>query len=189
MGTEAKGFPNETFVRGVLISLAFIFMFVSCASSPKQFDPNVTGPQIVVDPSAIRLGIAKLKDTEIVFRGKGFQPEDSVFIKLLDVKKGDKVVDIPVADGNVNKEGYFTAKVGILPKINELLNAQIGSNEEMETIIIVTQPPIATGVYTARAVSMESELTAECQLEVKDPSLLDKLKDWIGGLLGKIVKK
>ena len=59
----------------------------------------------------------------------------------------------------------------------------------METIIIVTQPPIATGVYTARAISMESELTAECQLEVKDPTLLDKLKDWIGGLLGKIVKK
>jgi hypothetical protein len=189
MDTIAKWFSNEACVKGWLISLVVIFMFIGCASSPKQFDPKITGPQMIVEPGTIRLGIAKLKDTEIVFRGKGFQPEDSVFIKLLDVKKGDKVVDIPVADGNVNSDGSFTAKVGILPKINELLNAQIGSDEEMETIIIVTQPPIASGVYTARAVSMESDLTAECQLVVKDPSLLDRLKDWIGGLLGKIVKK
>ena len=79
--------------------------------------------------------------------------------------------------------------MSILVKVSELLRAKIGSNEKMETIIIVTQPPMPEGVYTAKATSMESDLTAECQLVVKGPSLMDRFKDWIGGLLGKIVKK
>jgi hypothetical protein len=45
------------------------------------------------------------------------------------------------------------------------------------------------GAYTARAVSMLSDKKAECTLNVKGPSTIDKLKDWIGKLLGKIVKK
>jgi hypothetical protein len=36
---------------------------------------------------------------------------------------------------------------------------------------------------------MLSDKKAEYILEVKGPSLIDRLKDWIGTLLGKIVKK
>ncbi len=189
MSTTRKWFSNEAFVKAGRISFVVIFMFLGSASSPKEFDPKITGAQMIVEPDTIRLGVAKLKDTKILFRGKGFQPEDSVFVKLLDVEKNGKKMDVPVAEGNVDKNGDFAAEVGLLVKVSELLRAQLGSNEEMETIVIITQPPIPEGTYTAKAVSMESDIEAECKLVVKGPSLLDRLKDWIGGLLGKIVKK
>ncbi|MGD8984980.1 MAG: hypothetical protein PVI53_13205 [Desulfobacteraceae bacterium] len=187
-GTK-KWFSRDLLVKAGLISSVFFFMFIGCASSPKEFDPNITGPQMIVEPDTIRLGVARMKDTKIVFKGKGFQPEDSVFVKLLAVDKNGKKVDVPIADGNVDKNGYFTAQVGTLVKIAELLRAKLGSNEKMETIVIITQPPIPEGTYTAKAISMESEREAQCELILKGPSLLDRLKDWIGGLLGKIQKK
>ena len=121
MITLKEWLSNETCLRGGLISLVVVFMFIGCASSPKDFDDAIKGPQMIVEPETIRLGIAKLKDTEIVFKGKGFQPEDSVFIELLGVKQNDKTVNIPVADGNVDKNGYFAAKVSILVKVSELM--------------------------------------------------------------------
>ena len=184
-----KRSSDKTCLNLGLLSFILVFMFIGCASSPKEFDPNSAGPQLIVEPDTIRLGVAKLTKTKIVFRGKGFQPEDSVFIKLLGVKKGDTVVDIPLADGNVDQKGFFSAKVETLVKVSELLRAKLGSNKKMENIIIITQPPVAEGVYTARAVSMESDKKAECKLVVKGPSILDRIKDWIGCLLGKIVKK
>ena len=98
-------------------------------------------------------------------------------------------MDIPIADGDVDKNGNFAANVSILVKVNQLLRAKIGSNEDMETIIIISQPPIPEGVYTVKAVSMESDIEAECTLRVKGASVLDGIKDWIGGLLGKIVRE
>lgn len=182
-------FSKDLLVKAGLISSVFFFMFIGCASSPKEFDPNITGPQMIVDPDTIRLGVARMKDMKIVFKGKGFQPEDSVFVKLLAVDKNGKKVDVPIADGNVDGNGYFTAEVGTLVKFSELLRAKLGSNEKMETIVIITQPPIPEGTYTAKAISMESEREAQCDLLFKGPSLLDRIKDWIGGLMGKIVKK
>ncbi len=179
---------KELFLGG-LVSLVFIFMFSGCAVSPKGFDPKIKGPQMIVEPGEISLGVAKLTKTPLVFKGKGFQPEDSVFVTLIGVKKAGKTVDIPIADGNVDKNGFFTAKVGTLVKVGEFLRARIGSNKKMENIIIVSQPPISPGTYTARAVSMESDKEAECNLEVKAASMGDKFKDWMGVRLGKIVKK
>ena len=173
----------------VLIFFVMIFMFAGCATAKKEFDPNVTGPQMIVEPEAIRLGVAKLKGTEIVFRGKGFEPDDSVFVQLLGVEKKGERVDIPIADGNVDQKGRFTAKVGIITKVTDLLRAKIGMNDKMENIIIITQPPIPEGVYTLKAVSMESDKSAECTLTIKGPSCMDSIKDWIGGLMGKIEKK
>lgn len=178
--------------RGTALRMALIFILVTamaCAAPVKEFDKNAVGPQMIVQPETISLGVATLTKTDITFRGKGFQPEDSVFIKVLGVKINDKIVDIPIADANVDKNGQFIAKVGTLPKVNELLRAQLGSNEKGENIIILTQPPIPEGVYSAKAVSMESSKSAETKLIVKGPSVLDNIKDWIGGLLGKIVKK
>ena len=186
---KVKTLSKGAWFKGGLMFALVTLIFLGCASTPKEFNPNIRGPQMIVEPETIRLGIATLKNTPIVFRGKGFQPGDSIFVELLGVKKKGETLNVPIADGNVDKAGYFTAKVGMLVKVSELIRAELGSNKKMETIIIVTQPPITEGTYTARAVSMESDKKGECKLEVKGPNLLDRFKDWLGGLLGKIVKK
>ncbi|MBU4425187.1 MAG: hypothetical protein KKB35_00495, partial [Proteobacteria bacterium] len=169
---------------------------MGCATAKKEFDPNVKEPQMIVEPETIRLGVAKVMGTQFVLRGRGFQPEDSVFIKISGVKTKDKVVDIPIFDGDVDKDGHFTITTkpgydpsGLTFKIGVLLRAKTGTNKKGETMIVVTQPPIPEGVYTLKAVSMESDKTAECKLTIKGPSILDRMKDWMGGLMGKIEKK
>jgi len=72
--------------------------------------------------------------TKIVFSGSGFQPGDSVFIKLLNVPVNGKKVDLSVAAADVEKNGTFTAEIGILTKISDFLRAKLGSNEKMENI-------------------------------------------------------
>ena len=189
MIAKGKRSSNGAWFKGGLIFVLVTLFLWGCATAPKEFNPNIRGPQMIVEPETIRLGIATLKDTPIIFKGKGFLPEDSVFVELMGVKKNDKMVNVPIADGDVDKEGYFVAKVGTLAKISELLRAKLGSNKKMENIIIITQPPIPEGTYTARATSMESDKTAECKLVIKGPSFIDCFKDWVGGLMGKIVKK
>ena len=196
MNIMRRWLSGEICLKGGLISIVIIFMVTGCATAKKEFKPNVKGPQMIVEPETIRLGVAKVMDTQFLLRGKGFQPEDSVFIEILGVKTKDKVVNIPIFDGDVEKDGHFTieTKPGYDPaaltfKIGILLRAKTGLNKKGKTMIIVTQPPIPEGVYTLRAVSMESDKTAECKLTIKGPSLLDRTKDWIGGLLGKIEKR
>ncbi|MCP4682956.1 MAG: hypothetical protein GY864_11540, partial [Desulfobacterales bacterium] len=183
MKARGKQLFKKVSLRGGMIAI-LILLLVGCATAAKEFDPNIAGPQLIVEPDTIRLGVARMKATPIVFKGKGFQPEDSVFITLREVKKGDDVINVAVAGGDVGKGGDFTAKVSMLVKVSELLRAKIGSNKDLQTIIIVTQPPMPEGTYTVKAVSMESDVVAECKLIVKGPSLIDRLKDWIGGLLG-----
>jgi len=194
MNIIRRWLSKEACLKGGLISVIIIFMVMGCATAKKEFDPNVKGPQMIVEPETIRLGVVKVMGTQFVFKGKGFQPEDSVFINLLGVKTKDKVVDIPIADADVDKNGYFTAQIGgdqtsLIIKIGVLLRAKIGTNKKGDTTIIITQPPIPEGVYALKAVSMESDKTAECKLTIKGPSFMDSIKDWIGGLMGKIEKK
>lgn len=194
MNTKRKRLSKEVFLKGGLISIIVIFMVTDCATAQKEFDTKITGPQMIIEPDTIRLGVAKVMGTQIVFMGKGFQPEDSVFISLLGVKTKDQVVDIPIADGDVDNNGYFNVELGsdliaMVFKIGVLLRAKSGVNEKGEKFIIISQPPIPEGIYTVRAVSMESDRTAECKLMIKGPSILDRMKDWIGGLMGKIEKK
>lgn len=189
-----KWIPKKLFYF-LIISFG-IFMFAGCAHTEKEFNPKITGPQMIVEPEVITLGVARVMDTQFVFRGKDFQPEDSVFITLLGVKKGDKTIDIPIFDGDVDKNGCFTIKTkpgydpaGLTFKIGILLRAKTGTNKKGKTILVITQPPIPEGLYKIRAVSMESDKKAECTLLIKGPSFMDKVKDWLGGLLGKIEKK
>jgi hypothetical protein len=177
-------------IWGIAMTI-ILFLFVGCAGTQQAFDPNKTGAQMIVEPSTLRLGVARIMDadTQIIFRGRGFQPEDSVFVSLLGVEKAGEKQDIPVADAEVAPDGSFTAKVGTLVKVSEFLRAKLGTGEKNQNIIIITQPPMPEGAYTAKAVSMEADKTAECQLEVKGPSLMDRLKDWIGGMMGKIKKQ
>ncbi|HUU41703.1 MAG TPA: hypothetical protein VMW42_12260 [Desulfatiglandales bacterium] len=173
----------------LLANFSIIFLISGCSEPAKTLDDKIKGPQITVTPGTVRLGVAKLRGTKIVFTGSGFEPGDSVFIKLLNVSVNGEKVDLSIASGDVEKDGTFKADIGILTKISDFLRADIASNEKMENVIIVSRPPMPTGAYTARAISMLSDKTAECTFNVKEPSAIDSLKDWIGTLLGKIVKK
>ena len=180
----------KRFLTIIIFAAFFTVSLVSGCSEPtKTLDNNIKGPQITVNPGTVRLGVATLRGTKVVFSGSGFEPEDSVFIKLLNVPVNGKMADLSIASGDVETDGTFKAEIGILTKISDFLRANIESNEEMENIIVVTSPPMPEGRYTARAISMLSDKTAECTLNVEGPSMIDSLKDWIGTLLGKIIKK
>jgi len=177
------------FTMGSLLVLSGILLISGCSEPAKTLDKGVKGPQIIVNPGTVRLGVAKLRATKFVFSGSGFEPGDSVFINLLNVPVNGKKADIAIASADVEEDGTFHAEVGTLTKVSDFLRAKIGSNEKMENIIIITGPPLPAGTYTTRAISMLSDRKAECALDVTGPSLIDRIKDWIGVMLGKIVKK
>ena len=196
MRITKKWLSKKACIIGGLMSLFTVLVVMGCATAQKEFDPDIKGPQMIVEPETLRLGVARVMGTQFVFRGKGFEPEDSVFIEILGVEKEDKTVDIPIFDGEVDEKGDFNIQsrpgydpAGLTFKIGVLLRAKTGTNKKGETNIVITQPPIAAGVYTLKAISMESDKTAESTLVIKGPSLLDSIKDWIGGLMGKIEKE
>jgi len=164
--------------------------FPGCANSPRKLDPSITGPQVIVNPESIRLGVAKLMDTVIVFEGSGFKAGDSIFITLL----GPEDTKAIVAEAPIQPDGTFRAELGKssiakLTKAIEILRADIVPNEKFEPIVVISQPPIPKGVYTVKVTSMMAPLTAETKLEVKGPTIIDRVMDWIGGLTGKIEHK
>jgi hypothetical protein len=137
-----------------------------------------------VNPESIRLGVAKVLDTKIVFEGSGFKSKDSIFIELL----GPKQTKLVVAEALIPPDGTFKAEVSKLTKITEILRADAGFeiNEKYKEFVIITQPPIPEGVYTAKVTCMSSDMTAETKLTVKSPSIVDSTKDLLGRMLGKI---
>jgi hypothetical protein len=174
---------------GFLLVACGVFAAAGCSQPVKTLNPGVTGPQLIVNPETVRLGVAKIKDTKLFFSGSGFEPGDSVFVKLLKVPVNGERVDLSIASADIREDGTFDATVGLLTKVSDFLRAKIGSNEKMENIIIITRPPMPAGIYTARAISMLSDKTADCTLNVKGPSLFNRLKDWLGVKLGKIVRE
>jgi len=172
-----------------LLALSGAFMILGCAGAAKTLDMNVKGPQMIVNPQTVRMGIARIIDTNIVFSGAGFEPGDSVFIELLEVPMNGEKGNIAVSEGNVGKDGTFHAPVEKLTKIYDLLRASLGTNKKGENAPVITGPPIPPGIYTARATSMLADIQAECTLEVKGPSLFNRIKDWLGVKMGKIIKK
>jgi len=179
----------KVLVAGCWLILVSSFLISGCSTPVRALDKGGSDPQVVVNPEAIRLSVVWLKGTNVVFTGSGFRPKDSVFVKLLDVEMDGKKADLPIASGEVDDAGNFSAPIGTLSKFNDILRADLGMNEKMENIIIITKPPIPEGLYTARVVSMASDKTAECKLNVKGPGLINGFKDWMGVRLGKIQKK
>ena len=180
-----------------LMILVCLFIVWGCASNAKTLDRSITGPQLIVNPESIRLGVVKLmgtkiafvelKPTNIVFEGSGFKPKDSVFVTLI----GPNETKVVVAEAPIQPDGTFQAEVSKLTKITEFLKADAGFEikEKYEEFIIITQPPIPEGVYTAKVTCMSSDLTAETKLMVKGPSTFNSLMDWLGKKKGKIRDK
>ena len=154
-----------------MVIIVFIILFMTipggCKNAPTQLDPNSAEPKIFVTPETIRLGIAKMTETDIIFRGTGFTPGDSVIIKILNVQKDGKRINIPIAEANVDPNGQFETEMDILVKVAELLRAEIGMDDNFETIIIVKNKPIEAGLYAIKAECMETDKTAECKLQIK----------------------
>ena len=73
-----------------LLIFSSIFLISGCSETVKSLDQGIKGAQLIVNPGTVRLGIAKLTKLKIVFSGSGFEPGDSVFIKLLNVPVNGK---------------------------------------------------------------------------------------------------
>jgi hypothetical protein len=168
-----------------IMVLTCLIIVWGCTSTPKTLDPSVSGPQVIVNPETIRLSVSKLKDTNIVFEGSGFKSGDSVLVTLL----GPTETKVFVAEAPIKPDGTFKAAVPPLTKFMEILRADVTFDEKFQNVVVISQPPIPEGVYTAKAGSMISKQTAETKLTVKGPTVIDSLKDWIGGLTGKIKHK
>ena len=171
-------------VLGLMV-LMWLIAVSGCASPPKALDPSVSGPQMIVNPETIRLGVVKMRDTNIVFEGSGFKPGDSVLISLA----GPNETKVIAAEAPIQKDGTFKAAVPPLTKFMELLRADVTFDEKFQNVVVISQPPIPKGVYTAKVESMVSKQTAETKLTVKGKTVIDSLKDWIGGLKGRIQHK
>jgi hypothetical protein len=190
MGRQQKGGFWKLVILACLVMIGGVFISPGCASPPKTLDRSVPGPQVIVNPGSIRLGVAKLMDTVIVFEGSGFKPGDSMFITLL----GPNETKAIVAEGPIKPDGTFKVELGKssinkLTKAMEILKADIVPNEKFEPVVVISQPPIPKGLYTVKVTSMMSSLTAETKLTVKGPTVIDSVMDWIGGLTGKIKHK
>jgi hypothetical protein len=168
-----------------IMVLTCLIIVWGCTSTPKTLDPSVSGPQVIVNPETIRLSVSKLKDTNIVFEGSGFKSGDSVLVTLL----GPTETKVFVAEAPIKPDGTFKAAVPPLTRFMEILRADVTFDEKFQNVVVISQPPIPEGVYTAKAGSMISKQTAETKLTVKGPTVIDSLKDWIGGLTGKIKHK
>ena len=189
MVKRKKGYVLGLMVLVSLMSVCLL-MLSGCSSPPKKLDPSKSGPQVIVNPESIRLGVAKLMATNIVFEGAGFKPGDSIFITLL----GPKETKAIVAEAPIKPDATFKAELGEssmskLTKAMEILRGDIVADEKFQPIVVITQPPIPEGIYTVKVTSMLSSLTAETKMTVKGPSIIDSLKDWIGKLTGKIQYK
>jgi len=168
----------------LMVWTCLLFLF-GCSSPPKTLDRSVSGPQVIVNPETIRLGVVKMRDTNIVFEGSGFKPGDSVLIILA----GPKETKVITAEASIQPDGTFKATVPALTKIMEFLRADVTFNEKFQNVVVISQPPIPEGIYTAKVTGMLSKQTAETKLTVKGPVITDRLKDWIGRLTGKIEHK
>lgn len=185
--TQKKRFSKLLLLIGLFV-LGGIFLLSGCATAPKApatLDPGIKKAQLIVNPDSASLGVAELSGTKIVFEGSGFKPGDSVFISLI-----GNGVDVAVADAKIGADGKFTAPMGTLGKVVGILKGTVSGkyakDGTYEQFIVITQPPIAAGEYTARATSMLSDRTAETKFTLNNPSFGDKLKDGLGEALGKI---
>jgi hypothetical protein len=209
------------FIRILFLAAVVIagsgFLPSGCAlRSPNIIDPAAAGPRIAVNPDSIRLGVAALMGTNIIFEGAGFQPGDSVFISLVGPDNADGAVatkivnpdgtvtittmegpvetEVIMADGKVRTDGTFTATVTNLTKVTGILRADMAidtysENAEYGQSVVITREPVPTGVYTARATGKLSNQKAETKFTIGGPSITDRLKDWIGKKMGKIQDK
>lgn len=181
---------NSSLTRWISLGILFfaVIATMGCAPEspkPKEFDSSVKGPQMIVEPDQVRLGIATFLGTKIVFRGREFDSEEKIMIVLSGDDEANKEVSIPFCFGKTDKDGSFTAEVNKREKIINVLRADFKFGKKGASVVI-SEPPIPLGNYKAEAVGYKSDKKATCRITLVKPSLVDRIKDFAGGVLGKI---
>ncbi len=161
-------------------------LIMPCCSTEQTPDCTDKKSQVVVNPDAISLSFAALVPEKIVFKGCGFNPGESILVEMLQVQKGGEKIDLAIANAQVKDDGTFEAEIGPVTKISEFMRAKIDAENN---VVIVTGAPMHEGIYDVRVSSLMSDSAAGCTIMVNEPSIIDRVKDWIGKLLGKIVVK
>lgn len=168
----------------LVLMLFFSFVVSGCSNKINTFNQTFIGPQVIVNPEEIHLGVVRLRDTNITFEGMGFTPRpgDSILI-ILYGPRGSKII---AAEAPINTNGTFKASVSMLTKMMEFLKADILMDEHFKQVVLIKGPPVPQGIYTVKAMSMLGKQSAETKLTILGPTLIDSFKDWIGRLSGKI---
>ncbi len=152
-----------------LIVLMFGVVVAGCArpAAPPEV-PVPPGKQAVqegsltVTPSSVELGMGMVGQ-KITFTGAGFAPGDRVSIVLVSAWEGK---DVDIASATADQSGAFTAEVGATTKIMTILHAAAPG---WTPPYPAGTPPLAPGVYTAKAVGWDSDVVATCPFELKAP--------------------
>jgi len=173
---------RNNFYFAKIALIIFLLTLADCASTSRTLNPNTPGPQLVVSPEKIRLGVVTLRDINIVFQGAGFKPGDSVFLTL----SGPKETKLIVAEAPIKADGTFKTSVPALTKIMEILKADVILDENFQNVVVISGPPVPEGEYIVKVNSMSTNLSAETKLTITGPNIIDKFKDWIGKITGKI---
>ena len=80
-----------------LILIIGIMISMGCTSGPKSlkaFDENIKGPQLIVSPETISLGVATVMGTDIIFKGTAFGPGEKIMLVLRGIEEKNNDVEI-----------------------------------------------------------------------------------------------
>jgi hypothetical protein len=178
----------NSFMKCCLVFCLMVLMVAGCTSEPKQFDDSIKGPQVIVEPSTLHLGIIRILTKDIFFKGKGFSPGEGYCVDLTGLEDSNREIDVPICCGTVDEEGNFSDKAQTLVKADYLLNADVTTGKK-GYLIIINRPPIPQGSYLATAKGFDSKKSAQTRITIEGPTLKDHLMDWVGQLFGKVKKE
>lgn len=172
--------------KGLLVFL--LLGFYGCASAPKTFDAVNQGPQVIFEPDTIRLGVAAVMGTDIVCRGKGFQSGERIFVKIIGIEEQNQEEEIGLCSSDADEQGSFLARVESSNKVFSILKA-VPEPTKKGLALRIVNPPIPEGVYDVVVEGLSSGQKAKSSVVVTGPSFTDKIKDWLGARMGKIIKE
>ena len=188
---------NVKFNRRSMVKIGFIFVVaimlsIGCSSGPKSlkaFDENIKNPQLIVAPETISLGVATIMGTDIIFKGRAFGPKEKIMLVLRGIDEKNKEVEITLGFGKTGEDGNFTEEVDKMSKVFNILRADAEFLPDDKKVLLISIPPIPEGIYEATAVGNISDRKAKCTLIFQDPTIIDKIKDFVGRVfLGKMKK-
>ncbi len=168
-----------------LAALGLLLTAIGCGRPSVRLEETLAGPQMASDPAAISLGVAKIAKTKMVFVGKGFGPQEKVMLVLHGADAATREIMVPLGFGIADDQGRFTIELDKQMKITNLLNADVVFGEK-GPIVLVSGPPVPAGAYTVKATGYQSNREAVCALTLSAPSLVDRIKDRIARMMGKI---
>lgn len=144
-----------------LVTLMLGMVVLGCARPAEA--PEKPTASLTVSPSSVELSMAMVKQ-KITFTGTGFAPGDRVSIVLVSAWEGK---DVDIATATADENGTFTTEIPTTTKMMEILHIVAPG---WPPPFPEGTPPLAPGVYTAKAISWDSDAVATCEFELKAPA-------------------